>query len=615
MPVVRDLAFGTARAVPRYPHHAGGAAVAVLALAALSWHLGAEQTGPLVVLASAVIWAAVTGWWWIREVLPSQTSRGTVDRRSDRQQRAGGVASMLDLAQHASPAALRHRAGVLRPSLRGARRWQIEATDLGVQVAHTGIGGWGQTVWVSCEDTTLRIGGPRTGKTLSLACHGLDAPGALVTTSTRLDLAEMVHPARRSRPVHLFNPVGLGGLPSTVRWSVLVGCHDYATAARRAGDLIPESGSAEGERWDGHARRVLALLLHAAALAEASVGDIQRWLGDLGSDKTGPRALGEVVDALSVLPTSLARVSEVRQFWVTNDRTRTSVTAMIAPALSWMADDAVRHVGDAPAGTVTLDVARLITGRETLHILGHEDRTSIAPLTAALTAEIAHQARQIASTHPGGRLDPPLTMLLDEAALVCRVPLHKWTADFGGRNITLHISVQSLAQLRDRWGHDAASTILGNVGALVVFGGSRDAADLNAISTLTGEYRQRIVGGSRRPSRIPLPNGRTGRRDSVMDTARSAFQDYRWVPVMSPAQIGALPSGQVLVLRRGLDAVIGRAPLATGRRRWRQLPLTIEALTTTRTPLHAVPTVTQDTRREGTTGEHGAGAGPQDEVA
>jgi type IV secretion system protein VirD4 len=32
---------------------------------------------------------------------------------------------------------------------------------------------------------------------------------------------------------------------------------------------------------------------------------------------------------------------------------------------------------------------------------------------------------------------------LDEAALICPVPLDKWTADMGGRNITIHIAAQS----------------------------------------------------------------------------------------------------------------------------------------------------------------------------
>jgi hypothetical protein len=35
-------------------------------------------------------------------------------------------------------------------------------------------------------------------------------------------------------PVHIFNPTGYGTRPSTVRWSILVGCTDYSTAVRRA---------------------------------------------------------------------------------------------------------------------------------------------------------------------------------------------------------------------------------------------------------------------------------------------------------------------------------------------------------------------------------------------
>jgi hypothetical protein len=596
----RRFRYATVRAVPKYPRITGGTCAALLLLGLLACRLGATGFGTRLSVLAGLAWTIVTGWWVVREVLPSQTSRGAVVRRADRQQRAGGVASLLDVAEHASPTALRRRAKVLRPSLADVRRRKIRPTDLGVQIARTGLGLWGQAVWISCEDTTLRVGGPRTGKTLSLACHGLDAPGALVTTSTRLDLAEMVQPARHDRPVHLFNPAGLGDLPSTVRWSILVGCIDFTTAARRAADLIPESGSTEGERWDAQARRVLALLLHAAALAGKRVADLQRWLGDLGSTNNAPRALAEVVDALSVLPSSTARVSEVRAFWGTNDRTRTSVTAMIAPALAWMSDDAVRAIGDAPLdsppdGTgpdgITLDVHRLIVGRETLHILGHEDRSVISPLTAALTAEIAHQARQLASTRPGGRLDPPLTMLLDEAALVCRVPLHRWTADFGGRNITVHISVQSLSQLRDRWGDAAAGTILGNVGALIVFGGGREAGDLVAISTLTGEHRQKVQAGSDGLglNLLPTRQGSTGgprfnpfrrSRNVSVDVSHQEYREHRWVPVMTPAQIGALPPEQVLVLRRGLDAVIGRAPLATGRRGWRQQTLAAVAVPT-----------------------------------
>ena len=64
-----------------------------------------------------------------------------------------------------------------------------------------------------------------------------------------------------------------------------------------------------------------------------------------------------------------------------------------------------------------------------------------APLVTALTGHIAREARRIAATRPGGRLDPPLTLALDEAALICPIPLDNWTADMGGRNVTIQESV------------------------------------------------------------------------------------------------------------------------------------------------------------------------------
>jgi type IV secretion system protein VirD4 len=147
-----------------------------------------------------------------------------------------------------------------------------------------------------------------------------------------------------------------------------------------------------------------------------------------------------------------------------------------------------------------------------------------------------------AAARPQGRLDPPMTAVLDEAPLTCGpIPLHDWTADMGGRGFTLHIAGQSLAQLRDVWGHDRANTILGNTGSLMVFGGIKIAEDLDRISTLCGTHLKQLDRDDRRP-----------------------------VPVMTPAEIGGLPTGTALVIRTGMRPVIGRAPMAWDRRPVRQ---------------------------------------------
>ena len=484
----------------------------------------------------------------------SHSTRTAITRRTEVDQRHGGVATCLDIAEHAGKSALRRHAGILRPSLAGLSRRHRRRLDprlVGVEVARVGWGLPGQSIWSSCEDATLRIAPPRAGKTISLACHGVDAPGALITTSTRLDLAEMVHAVRvRVGRVHFFNPTGLGGVASTVRWRVLSGCEDYATAQRRAADLIPESVVAEAERWDAEARRVLALLLHAAGLSGRTMRDVVRWTADpCEATQT------EVVNALLTGgPSGRDRVSAMRQHWGTNDRTRTSVTAMMNAPLAWVRDDYARPLGDPdPGDPDQIDLTELILHNQTLHLLGHETQTGIAPLIAALVAEIAYTARMLAESRPKGRLDPPLTMVLDEIALVCPIPLDKWTADMGGRGVTLHAAVQSLSQLRQRWGVDGAGTILANVGTFLVFGGSPSSGDLHDISLLTGEHRMRVIGVDH-----------THDRDD--DGERRG--EYRWRPVMTPADIRALTPGQVLVLKRGLPVVVGTAPKITERRGW-----------------------------------------------
>jgi type IV secretory pathway TraG/TraD family ATPase VirD4 len=174
-------------------------------------------------------------------------------------------------------------------------------------------------------------------------------------------------------------------------------------------------------------------------------------------------------------------------------------------------------------------------------MLGAEE-AQVAPLVTALTGHIAREARRIAGDQPGGRLDPPLTLALDEAALVCPIPLPNWTADMGGRNVTIHIAAQSRAQLRERWGDTGAAAILNNAATLLIFGGTRDPEDLNAYSTLTGERWEQ------------LPRDRSG-RDRVAPSVQR-------VPVLSAGQIAQLPARRVLIVRRGMAPAIGRVQMA-----------------------------------------------------
>ena len=497
---------------------------------------------PLWLLAALAVLAVGIAWHRF-----SRTS-ATVTRWGARTRRKSGVASTFDIARVGSGVAMRRKAGTVRPSLatstRRARWWQLLAlptAEVGLQLCRVGL----LRVWISSEDVLVVFGGPRTGKTQYLAGRIIDAPGAVLVTSTRTDLYDTTAPLRRERgPVYVFNAVGLAGLPSTITFDPLTGCADPVTAHERAADMLGATtvgmgrggGSGEREFWDGQARRVLAALLHAAALGGASMRDVHAWVSD-------PEAGHARITSLLRRSPERAFEVDVAQFVSTNSRTRTSITSTVMPALGWLAHPAAAAA--AAPGPAAFDVAELLPARATVYLLGGEEAQA-APLVCALTGHIARQARALAALQPGGRLDPALTLALDEAALISPVPLQRWTADMGGRGVTIVAAFQSRAQLLARYGDADAAVILNNAAAALLFGGTRDRDDLQFWSTLAGERDEPVLSTDVHGSR--------------------STRTVRKVPVLAPAQLANLPAGRVVAFRRGMPPVIGRAEQAHRRR-------------------------------------------------
>jgi len=480
----------------------------------------------------AVVLAVGVGWHHLSR------SAALITRWTGRTRRSAGTASSSAIARRVSGRALRGKVRKVRPALAGLGRWAligVPVVEYGIELCRTGV----QTVWASIEDVTLVFGGPRTGKTGWLAGRIIDAPGAVLVTSTRTDLLTLCGPLRaRKGPVWVFNAVGLGGIPSTVTFDPLTGCADPETAVERATDMIgavSKSGSGDREFWDAQARRVLALLMHAAALGGRTMGDVSGWISD-------PEKAKREVTALLQRSPMPAFAQDATQFLGTNDKTQTSITTTMTLALGWLNN---RAAVEAAAPGHGFDVEQLIAQRATVFLLGAEE-AQVAPLMCALTGHIARQARRIATGRPGGRLDPPLGLYLDEAFLICPVPLESWTADMGGRNVTIIAVFQSRQQMIDRYGPAKTGQIMTNAAAKVVFGGTGDRDDLMFWSTLGGDRDE--------PIWTTDPHGR-GRSRTV-----------RSVPVMAPAQIANLPEGRVLVFRRGINPVLGRARMAWQRR-------------------------------------------------
>ncbi len=473
--------------------------------------------------------------WYVRR----NSTNMLLSRWEYKANRNGGTASWLDHERVTSCRAMRRAAHQLKPSIDGLSWWQLlryPVTAYAYELARDGR----RRVMSPVEDTVLVIGGPRTGKTGALAGWIVDAPGAAIVTSTRTDLIRLTAPSRQHvGPISVFNPTGLGGLASTVKWSPLAGCKIPSVAQTRAADMIPKAQSPEAERWDVQARGALAMMMHAAAMADRPMSRVHQWI----SNPTEASAR-EVHNALRESPEAQAMQAAAIQFFTTNDKTKTSITTTMMPAMRWLLDPRAAALADVVGGDV-FDVKRFIAERGTMYLLGKEDGATAA-LVAAFTAEIARSAHALAMDQTNERLDPSLLIALDEAALVCPVPLDQWTADMGGRNIKIVICAQSRSQLRQRWGDEGAGTIMNNAASILIYGGARDPSDLEAFSKLSGERRE-IVETKDAGGKV------------ISSTTRP-------VPVLSPARIANLPKGNAMLVNRGMPACLVRTRMAWARR-------------------------------------------------
>ncbi len=224
--------------------------------------LGADGLNPVAywLVSAALLGGLATGIVWVWIVLRRHTRKTETDPH-----RLAGIATSHEVKTAASAKALLHRAATLRPSLQ---------TPAPQDVGYLLGASRGTKVWASVEDSILLIGPPRSGKGLHVVINTiLDAPGAVVTTSTRPDNLTATLRARRRKggPVAVFDPQHLAeGIPAGLRWSPIRGCDDPLTAMIRANGLAAATGLSaggveSGGFWEGKTRTALQSLLHAAA--------------------------------------------------------------------------------------------------------------------------------------------------------------------------------------------------------------------------------------------------------------------------------------------------------------------------------------------------------------
>ena len=523
----------------RYPAGSIGAGLAVLAHptrpASALRAPGLSVFVYWAVVAVLLIVAGLVTWLVVRLVRSHGESRDDPRRRA-------GLATAAQVRKVASGRALRHRAATLRPSLH-----HPAPSEVGYLLGHAK----GQQVWASVEDSMLLIGPPRSGKGLHVVINAiLDAPGAVLTTSTRPDNLTVTLTARQKLgPVAVFDPQHLApGLPAGLRWSPVRGCDDPLTAMIRATGLAAGTGLGGGGVegggfWEGKTAAAIQALLHAAALDGRDARTLYQWA-------LNPTAAADAVHVLQSDSRAAEGWADSLGSMIDSDpRTRDSIWQGVGLAFNALADPRVLDAVSPREGE-GFNPDRFLAEHGTLYLLATgAGAGASAALVSAFIEDLTETARRHAARSPGARLDPPLLLALDEIASLAPLPsLPTLMSDGGGTGITTLTVLQSMAQARQKWGENQAAAISDTAIVKVILGGESNSRDLQDLSTLIGE--------------------RDETTDSTTTDAtggRSHQRSIRRVPILPPDALRTMPFGLGTILLRAAPPIVTDLRPWTGR--------------------------------------------------
>ncbi|MEU6546492.1 type IV secretory system conjugative DNA transfer family protein [Streptomyces sp. NPDC046859] len=305
---------------------------------------------------------------------------------------------------------------------------------------------------VTARETVLVA--PRDARLHSAAQAVLDAEGAALVVTSNPALWQDTKDARgKLGPVLLYDPSHLCDTPARLHWSPTTGCEDKATAASRAAALLaPVRPASRLDQAVGDtAETLLRSYLHAAAVDGRTVRHVHRWSqGSQIQDavrilrthpKAAPGSAGELEAALTAHPERRDMAQEL------------TTRALAALSMVNIRESCTPHRTDA----LTLDSFVHETG--TLYVVGEsiEDpraEPGAMPLLTALAASVVERGRRMAERSSSGRLDPPMTLVLDDVAAVAPLPqVPELLASGADRGMPTLALLRSREQARSRWPH------------------------------------------------------------------------------------------------------------------------------------------------------------------
>jgi type IV secretion system protein VirD4 len=493
---------------------------------------------PLLIAAAGLALTAIKWTFFHGRQLPRHRVRHMRIRLRLRLHPGKGHATVFELWWRWGRLAMFRNSSRTRPSMTFIQRLLAPAPEYSIKA---GRSCYRHALRLPLDEHAIIFSPPRGGKTGWLARVILHYPGPVLSTTTKHDVFELTSGIRARRgPVHVFNPQGIGGVPSTFRWNPLEGCQDPAVAIRRAdafANSVSQKGVEDASFWAAKSSDYLRGYFHAAALAGLDLRHVAHWVSG-----TRPEEAEDILTASSGAARYLAeQLAEMRG---EANKTISTVRMTMSRSLAFLADPALAACV-LPEDGQSLDIPGFLREAGTMYLIAETrgEDAPVAPLFACLTSEIHHIAALAGSLLPGGRLDPPLLMALDEVTQICPVPVPSWLADSGGKGIQIITVAHGEAQLRSRWGANGARIIMDTSGAKIWLPGISDTATLDAATALCGT--------------AAMKETRT-----IFGQHHDRHDLFARHAVMTPDMIRQLPARYALIVRGGMSPVIARLPMA-----------------------------------------------------
>ncbi|MFF3491524.1 type IV secretory system conjugative DNA transfer family protein [Streptomyces sp. NPDC002795] len=307
------------------------------------------------------------------------------------------------------------------------------------------------TTPVPAQRGPLHLGPPAARHPLAIeAIQDAEGPALVVTSSPEV-WSQTKDARAKLGPVLLYDPTHLCDTPARMHWNPASGCTDKETAAARAAALLApirptaKLDSALAEAAD----TLLRSYLHAAAVDGKPFRHVHRWAQGT--------QVQEAVRILRTNPKAAAGTAgELEAALTSHPERRDMAQELTARALSALFSVHIREACT-PNRTDALTLDSFVNEGGTLYVVGEpiEDpkgQPGAMPLLTALASSVVEHGRRVAARSPAGRLDPPMTLVLDDVAAVAPLPqLPELLASGADRGLVTLALLRSREQGRTRW--------------------------------------------------------------------------------------------------------------------------------------------------------------------